>query len=615
MNGVYQLEADFAVTGWTPIGEFPAKPFTGILHGNNHTITINSFSQEGLAKQAVGLFSYTAFAEMEDLAVHAELDTITVGASVEDQQVWFGFVIGNSLDAKLKNINVSGTINKAESTDTASALAVGGMVGILSSGKIEASQAVVEMIANSSGLLYIGGIIGYAYSAGEDITYSAGVVISDCSFEGSLEGSSGSYYSDAGGIVGCDALNKTTTIKRCQVKGNITAIGGTSRSSAGGIAGYGTGFGEQIFSIEDCSVGEGLVTASGSSNSNYAGGIIGQALSTDAVIRCTSAIDVTAFFDGTTNVNNFAVYAGGISGINQCSIQYCSASGDVLAHDAGTKTGYARNRALAGGISGQNTGSITQCYATGKVESLFSGDSALVASSAESIGAGGITGLTGEFQSNFAVGIVSDCYYGGDEIRAKGRYAQAGGIAGFVAGKTDEAKVSRSYSRGAIFAEGSAQFSETTTYQGSRVFNRDTAGGIAGSIPAYSTAGTPAIENCVALTSALTVVGPEDFYIKSGRIVGTNEGQGVSPYTTPAFLGTLQSNAADLTMTITRIITGGAATGPAKVDDAAETPEDTVDGLGVSIPLAQTVYTELGWDFAEVWKMGTAGYPVLAWQD
>jgi hypothetical protein len=47
MNGVYKLEANFTVDNWTPVGEFPGKPFTGILHGNNHTVTINSFSAEG----------------------------------------------------------------------------------------------------------------------------------------------------------------------------------------------------------------------------------------------------------------------------------------------------------------------------------------------------------------------------------------------------------------------------------------------------------------------------------------------------------------------------------------------------------------------------------------
>jgi hypothetical protein len=612
MNGVYKLEADFAVTDWTPIGEFPGKPFTGILRGNNHTVIINSFSAEGLAKKAVGLFGYTAFAEMDNLTVEAELDTVTLGDETDATGIiGFGLVIGNSLNANLKNINVSGEINTVEST---SRLAAGGMIGILSSGKIETSHIAIEMNGTTSGYLYIGGIAGYifAYNTGSNIVPSSGVIISDCSFEGSIEGNSGGLYSDAGGIVGSGALNRATTIKGCQVEGNITAIGGTSRSAAGGIAGYGAGFGDQLFSIEDCSFDAGLITASESIANNYAGGSIGQAPATASVSGCASAGDVAASFDGTTSSTSYGIYAGGISGLNQCAIQYCSASGFVQAKNTGTVTGNGRNRVFAGGISGQNLASITQCYATGDIESLYVGNTV---SSQDQVAAGGITGLTGEIGGgSSATGSTSDCYYDGGEIRAEGNYAHAGGITGFVAG--NNAKVSKSYARGAIWAEGSDQFTETTTHQGARVYKRDTAGGIAG----YNTADTsyiPTVENCVALTGNITVTGPADFYIKSGRIVGSNEGTGSSPnYNASAFFGVLTNNEANSAMTITRIITGGATTGPATVTDAADDPENTTDGLGVSIspPPAKTVYEALEWDFSEVWTMGAAGYPVLAWQ-
>jgi hypothetical protein len=606
MNGVYKLEADIAVDNWMPIGEFPGKPFTGILRGNNKTITINSFSEEGLAKQAAGLFGYTAFAEMENLAVRAELDAITLEAT---GTVSFGVVIGNSLNVNLKNINASGKINKVESTGT---LAAGGMVGLLSSGKIEASRVAIEMSGSATGYTYIGGITGYIFAYNTTITPSAGVIISDCSFEGSIEGISTGLYADAGGIVGSGGSYKNVSINRCQVEGNITASGGTSRSSAGGIAGYGV-------PIEDCSFDEGLVTASGSTTVNYAGGIIG---SGGAITRCTSAGDVIASFDGTASSGTFGVYAGGISGSNSSSIQYCSASGDVRAHNTGTITTYSRNRTSAGGISGQNTGSITQCYATGDVESLFSGDTtSLRAANMDYVVAGGITGLTGD-TSGTSQGIISDCYYEGGEIIAEGNYAHAGGITGLVQGKTDETRVSKSYARGVISAKGYGQFNEATTYMGVYVYKRNAAGGIAGSAPT-GTANTtiPAIENCVALAEALTVAGPkateggraEDFYIKSGRIAGTNAGAASgSGYTVPgSFSGALTNNAANSAMTITRILTGGATTGPETVTDASSDPENTIDGLGVSIPPAQEVYTDLGWDFDAVWAMGAGGYPVL----
>jgi hypothetical protein len=627
MNGVYKLEADLTVDNWTPIGEFPGKPFTGILRGNNKTITINSFSEEGLAKQAVGLFGYTAFAEMENLAVKAELDTVTLTATGTAS---FGLVIGNSLNVNLKNINVFGKINKVESTGI---LAAGGMVGFLSSGKIETSQVEIEINGNNtntSTAIYIGGITGYifAYNTGSNIVPSAGAIISDCSFEGSIEGSTAGSFSYAGGIVGYGALSKTTTIKGCQVTGNIAASGGILYSVAGGIVGYGAGFGEQFFSIEDCSFDEGLVTAGSKAPYTYAGGIIGQALPTTFISRCVSAGDITASFDGTTSDGSFGVYAGGISGINQCSIQYCSASGHVQAHNAGTMNSGARNRTSAGGISGLNTGSITQCYATGDVESLFLGNTTSMGVSVmDYVAAGGITGLTGD--TGGVSGTISDCYYDGDEISAEGSYAHAGGITGLVQGKKDDTRVSSSYARGVISAKGYSQFSATTTYQSHYVQKRNSAGGIAGLMPSgTATSGNiPTVENCVALTSALTVTGPkateggraEDFYIKSGRIAGNNYGAASgSGYTAPspeANYGILTNNTANSAMTITQVLTGESTVGPDAVSDDAENPENTLNGKGVSNPPAQTVYTDLGWDFAAVWKMGAAGYPVLAWQN
>jgi hypothetical protein len=618
MNGVYKLEADLTVDNWTPIGEFPGKPFTGILRGNNKTVTINSFSEEGLAKQAVGLFGYTAFAEMDNLAVRAELDTVTLTYTTNATGdnagiIGFGLVIGNSLNINLKNVTVSGEINKIESTTAI--LAAGGMIGLLTSGKIETSQTNIDMVGDNSGHTYIGGIAGYIFAYNGTFTnpHVSGVMISGCSVEGSIEGSA-AEQSYAGGITGHCYL-ENTTIRGCQFEGNITASkpeNNTYSVSAGGIVGKNS----NVISIGDCDVGEGTVMGSGSSGSNYAGGIIGDTSAgsngTTTITRCTSSIDVIASFDGETNSSSFGIYAGGISGANQCAIQYCFTSGFVQAQNMGTITGSGRNRVVAGGISGQNTGSITQCYTTGDVESLYTGSTI---SGHDQVASGGITGITGELLNNTnTVGIVSDCYYDGGEISAKGNYANAGGIAGFVAGKKDSAMISHSYARGAIFAEGSDTFGESTTYQSPRLYKRDTVGGIAGSIPANSNTVYPTIKNCVALFEVLTVTGPSDFYAKSGRIVGTNEGLGTtSAYNEPKFWGALENNAASSTMNITRIITGGATT-TETVTDSSD-PENTIDGKGIFSLPDQTVYTDLGWDFVTVWKMGAAGYPVFAWQN
>jgi hypothetical protein len=558
---------------------------------------------------------------MDNLTVDAELDAITVGDETDTTGIIaFGLVIGNSLNVNLKNINVSGEISKIESTN---ALAAGGMVGLLTSGKIETSQVTIKkMVGDNSVHTYIGGIAGYtyAYTTAGASPYTDGIIISGCSFVGSIEGSAVNQ-SYAGGIVGFCYIGNTT-IRGCQVTGNITA-GKTENNTYAAAAGGIVGENSMTISIDDCSVGEeSIVMSSGSSGVNYAGGITGHG---GAITRCTSAADVTASFEGTTSNGQFGVYAGGITGSNSSSVQYCSSSGLVQAHNTGTMTSRARNRTSAGGISGQNTGSISQCYATGSVESLFSGDTtSLDAASMDYVVAGGIAGLTGD-TSGASQGIISDCYYAGDEISAEGNYAHAGGITGLVNGKTDETGVFKSYARGFISAKGYGQFTQTTTYMGVYVYKRNAAGGIAGSAPAGTTNTTiPAIENCVALTGALTVAGPkatesgrpEAFYINSGRIAGTNIGAASgSGYTSPGTSsGTLTNNAANSAMTIARIITDGTNSDPEVVEDDTETPENTLNGKGVSIPPSQTVYTEMDWDFPAVWKM-VGDYPVLAWQN
>jgi hypothetical protein len=39
------------------------------------------------------------------------------------------------------------------------------------------------------------------------------------------------------------------------------------------------------------------------------------------------------------------------------------------------------------------------------------------------------------------------------------------------------------------------------------------------------------------------------------------------------------------------------------------------DGKNCDAKPIQSIYENLGWDFVNVWKMGTEGYPVLKWQE
>jgi hypothetical protein len=117
------------------------------------------------------------------------------------------------------------------------------------------------------------------------------------------------------------------------------------------------------------------------------------------------------------------------------------------------------------------------------------------------------------------------------------------------------------------------------------------AGGIAG----YNHAET---SNCVALNPSVTSAGFELVH----RVVGTVTG---NPNYTGA-PGIQINNLAWDGMVIT-------------VNGAVITPDDIglngMDGQSTTTQKpGQAVYTALGWDFVNIWKMGGDGYPILQWQ-
>jgi hypothetical protein len=630
MNGVYKLEADFAVTDWMPIGEFPGKPFTGILRGNNHTITINSFSAEGLAKQAVGLFGYTAFAEMEDLNIAANFDgdialTYDKG-TLASSFVGYGSAVGISLNMTAKNIKVEGTADIVIASP-GTELWVGGIIGMMHSGRIENCAVDMEIGANNSvNDSIIGGIVGEIYNFNSTLL-SSGVSITECRFAGAAKATA-IDYSYAGGILGY-VTGIDVIIQQCAVADGISIeaekiVGGSSTAyiSAGGIAGRIIGSGPVGSAIRNCTVGEGLITATGAgggSLSVFSGGIAGYLSRTGNIYGCASAVDVEVLFDGSSSSTTLDIMAGGIAGYNEINMTNCVASGDILAHNMGTITG--AHRLLAGGITGTNKGPISSCYATGSVEGLLSGTAVISSARYDWVYAGGITGLVDGNTSMSNTYItepgITDCYYAGDEVKATGNYATAGGIAG--ATTTLVPTIVKSYARGKVSVKGTGELISTNRYGSNNIGKTYSAGGIVGHMQSPSSAitnsgNTHKTANCVALNDAISSEGVESELIFAGRIAGNNQGLG-SPASNPGASGISEKNRANSAMTIAKIITGGGATGPAPIADAADDPENTTDGLGVSIPPAQTVYTSLGWDFTEVWKMGAGNYPVLAWQN
>ena len=173
---------------------------------------------------------------------------------------------------------------------------------------------------------------------------------------------------------------------------------------AGGIAGRC----EDSAFIDNC-YNMGRVSAVSSSNPAYAGGIVGQSMSS-TISNCynTGSID---------SLSNYGyAFAGGISGNSSSMISNCHNTGKTSATTTGSSNAY------AGGIAGEYASSrINSCYNTGKVSATVNSPG-----SADAF-AGGIAGRN----NNNQPATISNSYNTGEVgATSSSFYAYAGGIEG-----------------------------------------------------------------------------------------------------------------------------------------------------------------------------------------
>ncbi len=232
LNGVYELGADFAITGtWTPIGT-DSQPFVGILDGKGRTITINANISSG---SLGGLFGCLDGATIRNLNIKLN-NTISA--------VYAGAIAGIARNnSKIENCTITNANIKATTFG-------GGLVGMMHASTINNSQVNNSSIATSATTSYAGGLAGRA---------ADGTITNSQAKAGSVSLSAGGY---AGGIAG----NITNvSIGRCIVSNDI--FGYRNGSFAGGIVGIAMG---STSTITAC------VIESANIQGYYAGGIGGE---------------------------------------------------------------------------------------------------------------------------------------------------------------------------------------------------------------------------------------------------------------------------------------------------------------------------------------------------
>lgn len=465
----------------------------------------------------------------------------------------FGAVKGASASqkAEIKDLKINSSVNIASANQIAdSGVGVGLLAGY-------AEMAVIDNITLS-------GSFGYKYG-----------------------GNNGSAY--LGGITGF-IIGKGTTIKNCTStmtmdikpgygKAQIVPGNANAFSFVGGFVGFFKDGG----AIQNCH-NSGVVSAQSdvSGSQVMVGGIIGgshYSFSSDPhgyIADCSSTGNITVSAMG------FWPMAGGIAGLlaggtqtveGSTSIIRCFASGTILNNSTSNT-----NWPYLGGIVGYIYvgAKVSQCYFTGTVINEKGNDYT-----------GGIAGYssyaTGYTNANNNPSVVEDCWSSG-EVRGRNN---AGGIVGQNQQNT---LLKRSYSLMKVSVNNGANSSAAQWG----------IGGIAGSHSNTNATLPDALNACVALNSAITAPKTYNAAGEIHRIAGRFQG---SPIMTNCYaLSDLGPVADDNSYTADK---------GTNRPDGEDIPSQYLNGNKPNQAFYQNV---LKWDFVNVWKMGSDGYPKLKWQ-
>lgn len=196
-------------SSWTPIGNSTTNTFKGTFDGNSKTIT---YVIPSTTTSYLGLFGYTQNATVKNLNVSATI-TQTTGGSV-------GGIIARQEGGTVSNCSATGSI-------TTDANYIGGIIGRnygSVKNTISSCTSSVNITSNKTYMNYIGGIMGYFYTAG---------TVTGCSASGNIYApeETGTYV---GGIVG--NTTGATSITNNSFTGNVRAsanVGMIAGSKAG----------------------------------------------------------------------------------------------------------------------------------------------------------------------------------------------------------------------------------------------------------------------------------------------------------------------------------------------------------------------------------------------
>ena len=198
---------------FTPIGSTTTSAFTGMLDGNNKTVSKLYIKHDA---QYAGLFGYVkASAKGTVVVKNLTLEDPRVTSTVE----YVGALVGWLQTGTVSNVHVQGADGTVESTDGQ----VGGLVGFVgSNGVVSSSSSSVQVKSSGS---QVGGLVGYNSLTGTVTGYATGTV---------------SGKTHVGGLVGFN-FGTVTGYATGAVSAINDNVGGLVGQNQGTLTGYATG--------------------------------------------------------------------------------------------------------------------------------------------------------------------------------------------------------------------------------------------------------------------------------------------------------------------------------------------------------------------------------------
>lgn len=279
LSGKYMLMNDisFELSSSPSIGSY-SNPFTGVLDGNGHTVTLGeNYSCVAGGNYSRGLFGYADGAEIKNLKTSGEL-TFSISASSSGCANYCGGIVGfakNTIFSDCSNsADITSSAKSNGSANTSAYAYAGGIAGWCDGGSITNCSNFGTMKAFSNTNLRAdsvsGGMSGVCSRTIIKKCNNAG-----CIYSSSMTSSS-KYWALAysGGLVGQNSsgsmsgcINSGAVESKCLPK---VATSYNSVAASGGLIGYGK------INYESCTVNTNDITAENNSYSaKYTGQFIG----------------------------------------------------------------------------------------------------------------------------------------------------------------------------------------------------------------------------------------------------------------------------------------------------------------------------------------------------